>query len=113
MLLSHDQLAHQVQDQLGSWGAPAVRRQTGSAEMLIFCGLVYIPVLAGVFHHGPINLWPDWAFLLMLWPTLLIADEIRKLIVRRRMRAAGLLGNTDSESTSVSVSGAAVEEGAS
>jgi magnesium-transporting ATPase (P-type) len=84
------------------------------AEILIFCALVYIPALAVVFHHGPINLWPDWAFLLALWPTLLIADEIRKLFVRRRMRRAeGLLGNTVSKHTSVSASGAAVEEGAS
>ena len=52
-------------------------------EILMFCALVYVPGLAEVFHHGPINLWPDWAFLLLLVPTLLIADEIRKLIVRR------------------------------
>ena len=82
-------------------------------EILMFCALVYIPVLAVVFHHGPINLWPDWAFLLMLWPTLLIADEIRKFIVRRRMRAQGLLGNTESTEASAGVLGAAVEEGAS
>ena len=49
----------------------------------MFCALVYIPGLATVFHHGPINLWPDWAFLLCLVPTLLIADEIRKFFVRR------------------------------
>jgi potassium/sodium efflux P-type ATPase len=85
-----------------------------AAEILIFCALVYIPALAVVFHHGPINLWPDWSFLLALWPTLLIADELRKLFVRRRMkRADALLGNTTSKNTSVSVSGAAVEEGAS
>jgi magnesium-transporting ATPase (P-type) len=54
-------------------------------EILMFCALVYIPALATVFHHGPINLWPDWAFLLALWPTLLIADEIRKFFVRRRL----------------------------
>jgi len=58
------------------------------AEMVIFCLLVYVPVLANVFHHGPMNLWPQWAFLLALAPTLLIADEIRKFIVRRRMAHA-------------------------
>jgi Ca2+-transporting ATPase len=84
-----------------------------AAEMMIFCGLVYIPALAKVFNHGPINLWPDWAFLLALWPTLLIADEIRKFIVRHRMRREGLLGNTTSENTSAGALGAAVEEGAS
>jgi Ca2+-transporting ATPase len=84
-----------------------------AAEMLIFCGLVYIPALAKVFNHGPINLWPDWAFLLALWPTLLIADEIRKYFVRRGMRARGELGDIEGSNTSVSVSGATVEEGAS
>ncbi|MEI7815541.1 MAG: HAD-IC family P-type ATPase, partial [Coriobacteriia bacterium] len=95
-------------------------------EILMFCALVYVPGLAGVFHHGPINLWPDWAFLLALWPTLLIADEIRKFFVRRRMRARGELGDTVGENatasasgeavestSSISVSGATVEEGAS
>ena len=50
-------------------------------EVVMFCALVYIPSLAKVFHHGPMNLWPDWAFLLLLTPTLLIADEIRKFFV--------------------------------
>jgi magnesium-transporting ATPase (P-type) len=62
-------------------------------EIVMFCLLVYIPGLAQVFHHGPINLWPDWAFLLLLVPSLLIADEIRKYFVRRqiarRQNAAG------------------------
>ena len=56
-------------------------------EILMFCALVYIPGLAQVFHHGPINLWPDWAFLLLLVPILLIVDEIRKFFVRRQIAA--------------------------
>ncbi len=55
------------------------------AEIAMFCALVYIPVLANVFHHGPINLWPEWAFLLALSPLLLIVDEVRKFFVRRRL----------------------------
>ena len=82
-------------------------------EVVMFAALVYVPGLAHVFHHGPINLWPDWAFLLLLAPTLLIADELRKFFVRRRMRAAGLLGNIEVEHTTVSVSSSAIEEGAS
>jgi magnesium-transporting ATPase (P-type) len=82
-------------------------------EILMFCALVYIPVLAGVFHHGPINLWPDWAFLLLLWPTLLIADEIRKYFVRRRMRARGEVGDTIGDAETGSAPGVAIEEGAS
>jgi P-type Ca2+ transporter type 2C len=54
-------------------------------EVLMFCALVYIPGLAQVFHHGPINLWPDWAFLIAVIPTLLVADEIRKFFVRRKL----------------------------
>ena len=82
-------------------------------EVVMFALLVYVPSLAKVFHHGPINLWPDWAFLLMLAPTLLIADEIRKFFVRRKMRAEGLLGEIESDGTSANVPGAALEEGAS
>ena len=61
-------------------------------EMMMFCAVVYIPALAQVFHHGPINLWPDWAFLLLLAPTLLIADEIRKFFVRKRLARKEPLG---------------------
>jgi magnesium-transporting ATPase (P-type) len=56
-------------------------------EIVMFCALVYIPALAQVFHHGPINLYPDWAFLLLLVPTLLVVDEVRKFFVRRRIAA--------------------------
>jgi Ca2+-transporting ATPase len=54
-------------------------------EVVLFCALVYIPGLAEVFHHGPINLYPDWALLICFIPTLLVADEIRKFFVRRRL----------------------------
>ncbi len=63
------------------------------AEIGIFAALVYIPGLAQVFHHGPLRLWPDWAFLFALAPTLLIADEIRKYFVRRRMANDEASGN--------------------
>jgi magnesium-transporting ATPase (P-type) len=81
-------------------------------EVIMFCALVYIPVLAQVFHHGPINLWPDWAYLTLLVPTLLIADELRKLVVRRRLRHQEGLGNTDTKGAAAQPSGAAAEEGA-
>ena len=57
------------------------------AEIAMFSALVYVPGLAEVFHHGPINLWPDWAFLFALSPTLLVADEVRKWFVRRKLAA--------------------------
>ncbi len=65
-------------------------------EIAMFCALVYIPGLAQVFHHGPIRLWPDWAFLFALAPTLLIADEIRKFFVRRRIARDESSGNEPS-----------------
>ncbi|TLM98409.1 MAG: cation-transporting P-type ATPase, partial [Actinobacteria bacterium] len=58
------------------------------AEIAMFSALVYIPGLAEVFHHGPIRLWPDWAFLFALAPLLLVVDEIRKLFVRRKLAKA-------------------------
>jgi P-type Ca2+ transporter type 2C len=81
-------------------------------EVIMFCALVYIPALAQVFHHGPINLWPDWAYLTLLVPILLIADELRKLVVRRRMRHQEVLGNTDTKGAAAQPSGAVAEEGA-
>jgi len=81
-------------------------------EVALFCALVYIPGLANVFHHGPISLWPDWAFLVLLVPTLLIADELRKLVVRRRMARREGLGNTEEDSAAENTSGAVAEEGA-
>jgi len=56
-----------------------------ASELAVLAILVYVPALHGVFNTGPLTLWPDWAFLLALTPTLLIADEIRKFVVRRRL----------------------------
>ena len=78
--------------------------------MIIFNCLVYIPVFAKVFNHGPINIL-DWGFLLLLVPTLLIADELRKLVVRRQIARRALAGNdTSVSSMSPIVRGAAGEE---
>jgi Ca2+-transporting ATPase len=55
------------------------------SECVVLVALVYIPFLQDVFHTGPLG--PiDWAFLIALIPTLLIADEIRKYFVRRKLR---------------------------
>ena len=52
------------------------------SEIALVAALMYVPVLAKAFGCGPIMLWPDWAYLLALAPTLLIADETRKFFVR-------------------------------
>ncbi|MBI5232389.1 MAG: cation-transporting P-type ATPase [Coriobacteriales bacterium] len=89
-------------------------------EIIMFAALVYVPGLAGVFHHGPINLWPDWAFLFMLAPTLLVADEIRKFFVRRRLAKTAEVMETDgaqaamanvAHAVSAAAEPAAIEEG--
>ena len=51
-------------------------------ELIVFSLLIYVPSLAKVFHHAPLDL-IDWLFLFALVPTLFIADEIRKYFVRR------------------------------
>ncbi|MHB9004040.1 MAG: cation-translocating P-type ATPase, partial [Coriobacteriia bacterium] len=56
-------------------------------EIGIIIALVYVPPLAGVFGHGPLNV-QDWILLVALSPTLLVADEIRKYFVRRKDRIA-------------------------
>jgi len=80
------------------------------AETCIFSALVYVPGLATFFNHGPIRIWPDWAFLFALAPTLWVADEIRKYIVRRRMALDGSQGNDSPESASPSSSRMAPKE---
>jgi Ca2+-transporting ATPase len=55
------------------------------SECVVLVALVYIPFLQDVFHTGPLGL-IDWVYLIALIPTLLIADEIRKYFVRRKLR---------------------------
>lgn len=64
-----------------------------ASELLVFSALSYLPVLNEVFGTGPLSAWPDWAFLALLAPALLIVDEIRKLFVRSRSRGDGAPGN--------------------
>jgi magnesium-transporting ATPase (P-type) len=55
------------------------------AECVVLVALTYIPFLQDVFNMGPLG--PiDWVYLIALIPTLLIADEIRKYFVRRKLR---------------------------
>jgi P-type Ca2+ transporter type 2C len=79
------------------------------AELIIFSMLVYIPALAKVFHHGPINVM-NWGFLLLLAPTLLIADELRKLVVRRRLARHPQTGNVSDSALAGKARVAAGEE---
>jgi len=52
-----------------------------AAEVALMAFLIYVRPFGNVFHHAPL-LASDWVFLFALAPILLVADEIRKLIVR-------------------------------
>ncbi len=56
-----------------------------ASEVALMCLLSYVPFLHPIFNTGPIPL-ENVPFLIALIPALLVVDEIRKLIVRRRDR---------------------------
>jgi magnesium-transporting ATPase (P-type) len=52
-------------------------------ELVAINVLIYVQPFQRIFEHGPLQ--PiDWVVLAALVPTLLVADEIRKVFVRRR-----------------------------
>jgi magnesium-transporting ATPase (P-type) len=54
-----------------------------AVELLMLLAIIYLPPLQEAFGTSPFA--PEyWLFLLALTPTLLVADEIRKWMVRRR-----------------------------
>jgi magnesium-transporting ATPase (P-type) len=58
-------------------------------ELLGLAALMYIPVLQRVFSTAPLT-WQEWGIMALFAPVLLIADEIRKYILRATTRAADL-----------------------
>jgi Ca2+-transporting ATPase len=54
-------------------------------ELLGIAALMYVPVLQRVFSTAPLN-WQEWAILALFMPVLLVADEIRKFVLRRMTR---------------------------
>lgn len=52
------------------------------SEIVVIFILVYTPFLQPIFHTAPLQA-TDWLFLFAFTPAILIADEIRKWIVRR------------------------------
>jgi len=55
-------------------------------EILIIIGLIYIPGLNAVFNHYPLDL-KYWLMLIAFIPSVLIFEELRKLILRRMHRS--------------------------
>jgi magnesium-transporting ATPase (P-type) len=56
-----------------------------ASEVALLCALSYIPFLQPIFNTGPIPL-SNVPFLIAIIPSLLVADELRKAILRRRDR---------------------------
>jgi len=56
-----------------------------TVELVLLVLLAYVPWLQGIFGTAPLT-GRDWLFLLLCTPALLIADELRKFVVRRRGR---------------------------
>jgi len=54
-------------------------------EISLLLLIVYVPALQGVFGTAAIPL-SGWLFLLPWAPALLLADEVRKAVVRRKHR---------------------------
>ena len=54
-----------------------------ATEVALLLLIVYVPLLQNVFGSAPLG-WGDWLFLLAWTPVLLLADEARKWVVRRR-----------------------------
>lgn len=56
-----------------------------ATELLLIVAIVYVPFLQGIFGTAAFA-WQHWLFLLAWMPVLLVADELRKWVVRRRTR---------------------------
>jgi magnesium-transporting ATPase (P-type) len=58
-------------------------------ELLGLAALMYVPALQRVFSTAPLT-WQEWAILAMFMPVLLVADEIRKFVLRATTRGPDL-----------------------
>jgi magnesium-transporting ATPase (P-type) len=58
-----------------------------AGELILLTLLVYVPFFHGVFSTGPLGL-IDWVYVFAWTPVLFLADELRKLFLRRRERRA-------------------------
>ncbi|MFD1049844.1 cation transporting ATPase C-terminal domain-containing protein [Kibdelosporangium lantanae] len=51
--------------------------------LALMAAISYVPLLQGVFHTAPLSL-GDWALLFALGSLVLVGDEIRKAVLRRK-----------------------------
>ena len=57
-------------------------------ELVLICALSYVPFLQGIFNTAPLAI-TDWLLLIVLPFPVLLLEELRKLIVRRRNNHKG------------------------
>lgn len=57
-------------------------------ELALICALSYVPFLQGIFNTAPLAI-TDWLLLIVLPFPVLLLEELRKLIVRRRNNHKG------------------------
>jgi P-type Ca2+ transporter type 2C len=55
-----------------------------ATELILIAAIVYVPFLQNIFGTAAFG-WQYWLFLLAWMPALLVADELRKWVVRRRV----------------------------
>jgi magnesium-transporting ATPase (P-type) len=67
------------------WGRNRLVWVGMATELALLALLLYVPVLQRLFDTAPLPL-HNWLFLFAWMPILLIADEGRKALVRRRAR---------------------------
>ncbi|QUQ64087.1 cation-translocating P-type ATPase [Kutzneria sp. CA-103260] len=67
---------------IGLFSNPPLLAAQG-VSILLICGISYLPPLQALFHTAPLSL-ADWALLIALGAMVLVADEIRKFVLRRR-----------------------------
>jgi magnesium-transporting ATPase (P-type) len=79
-------------------------------ELVLTAALVYVPWLQPLFGTAPIG-WPWWAGPVAVAPLILLAEELRKAVVRRRRAGRAALPSTDP--TDASSGGARGRAGAS
>lgn len=58
------------------------------SELILIGVFVYTPFFKGLFGHRPLGI-VDWAFLFAWTPVILLAEETRKFIIRRRTSHEG------------------------
>jgi len=67
---------------IGLFSNPLLLAAQG-VSILLICAISYTAPLQALFHTAPLSL-ADWALLIALGAMVLVADEIRKFVLRRR-----------------------------